>query len=52
MRKITFLAMGLSVLATIGQAKTPVLNVLTYDSFTSEWGPGPMVEAAFEAVCA
>ncbi|MDO7560690.1 MAG: thiamine ABC transporter substrate binding subunit, partial [Paracoccaceae bacterium] len=22
------------------------------DSFTSEWGPGPMVEAAFESVCA
>ena len=52
MRKITFFAMGFSVLATIGQAKTPVLNVLTYDSFTSEWGPGPMVEAAFESVCA
>ena len=29
----------------------PVLTVLTYDSFTSEWGPGPVVEAAFEAVC-
>ena len=32
-------------------AKTPVLNVLTYDSFTSEWGPGPAIETAFEAVC-
>ena len=32
-------------------AETPVLNVLTYDSFTSEWGPGPAVEKAFEAVC-
>jgi thiamine transport system substrate-binding protein len=26
--------------------------VLTYDSFTSEWGPGPAVEKAFEATCA
>jgi thiamine transport system substrate-binding protein len=33
-------------------AETPVLTVLTYDSFTSEWGPGPAVETAFEAICA
>ena len=31
--------------------ETPVLTVLTYDSFTSEWGPGPAVETAFEATC-
>ncbi|EYD75139.1 Thiamin ABC transporter, substrate-binding protein component [Rubellimicrobium mesophilum DSM 19309] len=29
----------------------PVLTVLAYDSFTAEWGPGPAVEAAFEAEC-
>ena len=29
----------------------PVLTVLTYDSFTSEWGPGPEVERRFEAAC-
>ncbi len=29
----------------------PVLTVLTYDSFVSEWGPGPVVEAAFEEGC-
>ena len=33
-------------------AETPVLTVLTYDSFTSEWGPGPAVEKAFEEACA
>lgn len=33
-------------------AEVPVLTVLTYDSFISEWGPGPAVEAAFEATCA
>jgi thiamine transport system substrate-binding protein len=29
----------------------PVLTVFTYDSFITEWGPGPAVEAAFEADC-
>jgi thiamine transport system substrate-binding protein len=29
----------------------PVLTVLTYDSFVSEWGPGPLIEPAFEAEC-
>lgn len=33
-------------------AETPVLTVYTYDSFISEWGPGPAVEKAFEEVCA
>jgi thiamine transport system substrate-binding protein len=33
-------------------AETPVLTVYTYDSFVTDWGPGPQVEAAFEAVCA
>ena len=32
--------------------KQPVLTIYTYDSFASEWGPGPAVEQAFEAVCA
>jgi thiamine transport system substrate-binding protein len=27
------------------------LTVYTYESFTAEWGPGPKVEAAFEAQC-
>ncbi len=30
----------------------PVLTVYTYDSFASEWGPGPKVEEAFEETCA
>ena len=29
----------------------PVLTIYTYESFTSEWGPGPAVEAAFEETC-
>lgn len=27
------------------------LTIYTYDSFTSDWGPGPAIEAAFEAEC-
>lgn len=38
--------------ATMAQAQDPVLTVYTYDSFVSEWGPGPAIEAAFEATCA
>lgn len=53
MLKTTYLTVvaGLCV-ATVAAAETPKLTVLTYDSFTSEWGPGPAVEAAFEEVCA
>lgn len=29
----------------------PVLTVYTYDSFISDWGPGPVVKEAFEAEC-
>ena len=37
--------------ATAAWADTPELTVYTYDSFVSDWGPGPQVEEAFEAVC-
>jgi thiamine transport system substrate-binding protein len=33
-------------------ADTPVLTIYTYDSFASEWGPGPAIEKAFESECA
>ncbi|WP_413735273.1 thiamine ABC transporter substrate binding subunit [Sodalis sp. RH21] len=29
----------------------PVLTVYTYDSFASEWGPGPAIKTAFEKEC-
>lgn len=38
-------------MATPALADDPQLTVYTYDSFIAEWGPGPAVEAAFEAVC-
>jgi len=34
-----------------GLAARPTLTVYTYDSFTSDWGPGPQVKAAFEKRC-
>lgn len=42
---------GLCFIATGAMAQTPVLTVYTYDSFNTDWGPGPGVESAFEAVC-
>lgn len=33
-------------------AAAPVLAIYTYESFASEWGPGPAIEKAFEAECA
>ncbi|MGB2020839.1 MAG: thiamine ABC transporter substrate binding subunit [Candidatus Puniceispirillaceae bacterium] len=33
-------------------ADKPVLTIYTYDSFISEWGPGPAIEKNFEAICA
>jgi thiamine transport system substrate-binding protein len=50
--KHTIMAAGLSVFAGAAFAQTPVLTVYTYDSFVSDWGPGPAIEAAFEAQCA
>lgn len=37
--------------ATQAWADTPVLTVYAGDYFTSEWGPGPMIEEGFEATC-
>lgn len=50
MRHLLFAAGMMS--ATMAVADTPVLTVYTYDSFVTDWGPGPQIEAAFEATCA
>ncbi len=49
MKYLTFAA-GL-LCASAAMAETPTLTVYTYDSFISEWGPGPAIEKAFEAEC-
>jgi len=49
--KYPLLAAGFCAIANVAIAETPVLTVYTYDSFVSDWGPGPAVEAAFEQTC-
>lgn len=51
MKKLS-IAAGLSCFATLAMAETPVVTVYTYDSFASEWGPGPAIEKGFESTCA
>jgi thiamine transport system substrate-binding protein len=50
MKYLTFAAATLA--ATAAMAETPELTVYTYDSFVSDWGPGPAIEKAFEETCA
>ncbi|MCG6114682.1 MAG: thiamine ABC transporter substrate binding subunit [Mesorhizobium sp.] len=45
------LSTALAMAPTLPAAAQDSLTVYTYDSFTSDWGPGPVVEAAFEAEC-
>lgn len=52
MRKTLALIAGLALSALPSQgAGKPTLSVYTYDSFVSEWGPGPQIERAFEEIC-
>lgn len=37
--------------STLSFAVSPTLNVYTYDSFASDWGPGPKLEQLFEQQC-
>lgn len=48
--KLTSFAIGLT-LAASPMAAQEVLTVYAPDYFGSEWGPGPAIEAAFEATC-
>lgn len=50
MKHLLFAAGILGATSAIA-ADTPELTVYTYDSFVSDWGPGPQVEEAFEKVC-
>ena len=42
--------LGAAIMPVAAVAK-PVLTIYTYDSFASEWGPGPAIEKNFEANC-
>lgn len=45
------LLLAAMALGSAQPAQAQDLTVYTYDSFTSEWGPGPQVEKAFEQAC-
>lgn len=49
LKKVIF-ASALTV-STVSFAAPTTLNVYTYDSFSSEWGPGPKLEQLFEKQC-
>lgn len=44
-------ALIVSALAAPASAQDDTLTVYTYESFTAEWGPGPVIREAFEAEC-
>jgi thiamine transport system substrate-binding protein len=46
------IATFLAPLATRPAAAEGELTIYTYESFTADWGPGPIVKKAFEANCA
>ncbi|MEE9453343.1 MAG: thiamine ABC transporter substrate binding subunit [Paracoccaceae bacterium] len=50
--KNTLLAAAFATLSSVALAETPTLTVYTYDSFVADWGPGPLIETAFEETCA
>ena len=48
-----YLALAAATLgASAAYAETPKLTIYTYDSFVSDWGPGPQIKTAFEETCA
>lgn len=50
--KYPVIAAGLLAIANVAAAQEkPVLTILTYDSFVSDWGPGPQIKTAFEETC-
>lgn len=42
---------ALSLSGAVAEAADRTLTVYTYESFVSEWGPGPKVKEAFEKTC-
>ena len=48
---VTALLLTLPAFGSAQADDKPVLTIYTYESFTSEWGPGPQIESAFEATC-
>jgi len=53
LKYFTLIGLMLNVITGPALAETkPELIIYTYDSFASEWGPGPAIKAEFEKTCA
>lgn len=51
-KQLGILLMSLSFMTSLVFAHSaPTLTVYSYDSFTSDWGPGPILKKAFEKEC-
>ncbi|MGF1803835.1 thiamine ABC transporter substrate binding subunit [Aliivibrio sifiae] len=50
-RKRLSTALTMAVVTSFSASAANTLTVYTYDSFAADWGPGPTIEAAFEAQC-
>ena len=46
-----FIALAITTIIPSHAQDKPILTVYTYDSFVSDWGPGPLIETAFEKTC-
>jgi len=46
--KMRFIIIIFSIIVLASSIKAEKLTVYTYDSFVSEWGPGPLIEKIFE----
>ena len=51
MKSLLSVLAGLFIAVPVMASAQPVLTIYTYDSFASEWGPGPAIEKAFETKC-
>ena len=50
--KFFLVAIAVSMLGVgSATAEKPELTIYTYESFASEWGPGPQIKAEFEKTC-
>lgn len=50
MKTLTYITRAALPLLTASALAEP-LTIYTYESFNTEWGPGPQIEAGFEAQC-
>ena len=47
-----YIYITVSILLLTNIVKAEKLTIYTYDSFVSEWGPGPIIEKRFEELYA